>query len=151
MAQQDTSSYLLPWRTAFQPSFAVGLSYTPSDCPSSSLAFTLIHNISSCRSVVGRWLSQLTTFPICYTLRQVSHQDKLGDDSVALLRRLYFYTAALPKAESYINPHDRFWDYLPLTGALKSLKLLTIWRGLSAAKAGTIMTAMDSTKQAKAA
>ena len=70
---------------------------------------------------------------------------------MALLRRLYFYTAALPKAESYINPHDRFWDYLPLTGALKSLKLLTIWRGLSAAKAGTIMTAMDSTKQAKAA
>ena len=138
MTQQVTSSYLLPWRTAFQPSFAVGSRYAPSDCPSSSLAFTLIHNISSCRSVVGRWLSQLTTFPICYTPRQVSHQDKLGDNSAALLRRLYFYTAALPKAESYINPHDRYWDYLPLTGAPKSDRLLTIARGSSAAKAGVL-------------
>ena len=75
----------------------------------------------------------------------------MGDDGAALLRRLYFYTAALPKAESYINPHDRFWDYLPLTGALKSLRLFTICRGSSAAKAGTIMTAMDSTMQAKSA
>ena len=83
--------------------------------------------------------------------RQVSHQDQLGDDSAVLSRRLYFYTAALPKAESYINPHDRFWDYLPLTGALKSDKFSTIWRGSSAAKAGTIMTAIDITKQAKRA
>ena len=53
------------------------------------------------------------------------------------LRRLYFYTAALPKAESYINPHDRYWDYLPLTGALKSERLFTIPSGsLPAAIAG---------------
>ncbi len=66
---------------------AAGSRYAPSDCPSSSLAFILIHNISSRRSVVGRWFPQLTTFPICYTPRQVSHQDKLGDDSVARSRR----------------------------------------------------------------
>lgn len=151
MTQQVTSSYLLPWRTAFQPSFAVGSRYAPSDCPSSSLAFTLIHNISSCRSVVGRWLSQLTTFPICYTPRQVSHQDKLGDNSAALLRRLYFYTAALPKAESYINPHDRYWDYLPLTGAPKSDKLFTMASGSSAANAGAAKHNTHSTSAAYSA
>jgi hypothetical protein len=84
----------------------LALSYATLDCPSSSLAFILIHNFSSHRSVVGRWFPQLTISPICYTPRQVSHQDKLGDDSVAHLRRLYFSTAALPKAESYINPRD---------------------------------------------
>ena len=34
---------------------------------------------------------------------------------------------------------------------MKSDKFSTIWRGSSAAKAGTIMTAMDSTRQAKRA
>jgi hypothetical protein len=53
----------------------------------------------------------------------------LGDDGVARLRRIYFCTAALPKAESYINPHDRYWDYLPLTGALNVDKLLTTVSG----------------------
>ena len=165
--QQVTSFYLLPWRTAFQPSFAAGSRYAPSDCPSSSLAFTLIHNISSCRSVVGRWLPQLTTFPICYTPRQVSHQDKLGDDGAALLRRLYFYTAALPKAESYINPHDRFWDYLPLTGAQKSRKLMivivctsisflwlgcreTIWRAAGSDTGGSHPSPWDCLSQSRA-
>jgi hypothetical protein len=34
---------------------------------------------------------------------------------------------------------------------MNSLRFSTIWRGSSAAKAGTIMTAMDSTRQAKRA
>ena len=87
--------------------FAVGSNYAPSDCPSGSLAFTLVHNLSSRRSVVGRWFPQLTTFPICCTPRQVSPSDKLGDDSAAFSRRSYFCTAALPKAESRINPHGQ--------------------------------------------
>ena len=79
----------------------------------------------------------------------------MGDDGAALLRRLYFYTAALPKAESYINPHDRFWDYLPLTGALKSDRLLTMDSGSlpppGAAKAGRVVRARASTRAVHAA
>ena len=100
----------------------LAFSYAALDCPWSSLAFILIHNISSGRSVVGRWFSQLATFPICYTPRQVSPSDKLGDDSVMQTHRLYQSTAASPGAGSYINPRNRY-NYLLLTGAPDSLKL----------------------------
>ena len=60
------------------------LAYATLDCPLSNSAFILIHNFSSCRSVVGRWFPQLTTFPICYTPLWVSPPDKLGDDGAEL-------------------------------------------------------------------
>ncbi len=71
---------------------------------------------------MGRWLSQLTTFPICYTPLQVSHQDKLGDDGAE-------FSPFIPLHRCLANDKIRYKSMLipqHITDALSFVKTITI-------------------------
>ena len=56
--------------------------------PLKQLALFLVHNVASCRSVVGRWFPQLATFPYAIVPLMVSLRGKPADAKVTLFQRL---------------------------------------------------------------